>query len=379
MRESLTDAAVGASNHWRGHVFAVMANVLYAVNNVVTKMTLGNFSPILFQLIREAIAGPILIAIAYWWEPVRVQRSHLWLFLAAGSCMWGINLSFAVGVKMTGAVTAAAWQPANPVLLTLLATLCGTESFSVLRFVGIVISALGCLVFVVLGTQLGSPGSQTHTIVGNMLLFAEGLFLALFLMLSKTLVKHYPPLVTLGYSYIVCTVEMLITALIFNTNKPLLDSVCPDCSSYGWDVPETAWPGILFAAFVVSILAYFLSTTALQYLDASIVGAYTVTQPVGTFICAAIVVATSAPPHWGLRAAPHWKDFGILGIVIGLLIVSYDAWLRENSSSSIPESDSLLEKTPTSYQGVDDKLSSNICDPCVKKQPKQHARKSCSD
>lgn len=97
------------------------ANCLFAVGNVVSTITLKGINPILFALIREAVAGPLLVAVARWQYPdVVVKRKDCWRFALTGVSLWANNLCYIVGVKLAGATAAGIWQPAQPVFITLM-------------------------------------------------------------------------------------------------------------------------------------------------------------------------------------------------------------------------------------------------------------------
>lgn len=52
-------------------------------------------------------------------------------------------------------------------------------------------------------------------------------------------------------------------------------------------------------------------------------GIYCAVQPIVTIILGEVVIALSAPPHFGLSGA-NWADFGALSIFAGLALVVFD-------------------------------------------------------
>ena len=131
---------------------------------------------------------------------------------------------------------------------------------------------------------------------------------------------------------------MSATAAAMNNIDTVLNFVCDDCDG-GWHVPEAAWFGIAYYVFAVSVLAYFLMCWGNQYVDPSLLGIYTVTQPVVTVMTASAVIAVSNPPHWGLKGL-KLSDLGAIGVVIGLCIVVYDNKVRSDRKAK----EVLLEK-----------------------------------
>lgn len=68
---------------------------------------------------------------------------------------------------------------------------------------------------------------------------------------------------------------------------------------------------------------YLLVAWGNAYVDASLLGIYSVVQPVVTVLVASIVIALSAPPHWDLKGLSI-SDLGAIGVVLGLVMVVYD-------------------------------------------------------
>jgi len=350
----------------QGHLAVFTANILYGILNVATKLSLSGLNPLMFQLVREIIAGPLLLFIAYQGNPEsRILREDRLKIILCGFCLYGVNSTYVVAVKLTGANTAAAWQPAEPVIMCVMAVALGFERSSILRWLGILIAVAGGLAYVLAGTSR-TQSSDNHGedevafLVGNLLLLAEGVFMAGVILLEKGLLLRYSPSFVLGNAYIVATVLMCITTVVVNQFRPLLDVFCPDCDGYGWNIPDSAWPGILYAALCASALGYYLVAWGNQYIDASVVAVYTVVQPIGTLLCCAAVVVVTA--HSGLHASLQWKDFAVLGICAGLMVVSYDNWLRSKDMatasamlSGSDETDKLLANKPPTYNSISDK------------------------
>lgn len=325
------------SASWRITVCAnlaiFLANSLFAIGNVVSAICLSGMNPVLFALIREAIAGPLLCGIALAKDPdMRPRMEDKWRFFFTGFCLFLNNLCFIVGVKLASATDAGIWQPAQPLFIAIIAILWGYESATWLKFIGIFIAIGGSLVVVLVGAESGEGSSE---ILGNVFLFIQAVFCSLFYVSQKPLLERYTPLVTLGYSYLVATCLMTITAVVVNETGYLLDKLCPDCDG-GWYIPAHGWPGIAYYVFVVSVAAYFLCSWGNQHIDASVLGIYTVVQPVVTVLISSLVIALSSQPHWGLKGLAA-SDLGAIGIIIGLAIVVYDNWSR--SSHKLEEKD----------------------------------------
>ena len=146
------------------------ANVVFAVGNVVGTITLNGMNPILFALIREAVAGPLLCLVAYWSESPKLTRSDLPWFLLTGAMLYLNNLAYILGVKLAGATAAGVWQPAQPVFITVMALLFKYEEAALLKFCGIAIAGAGCLIIVLLSEETDSGKNMA---AGHITLFSQ--------------------------------------------------------------------------------------------------------------------------------------------------------------------------------------------------------------
>ena len=88
-----------------------------------------------------------------------------------------------------------------------------------------------------------------------------------------------------------------------------------------------------------------LQTWGNKSIDASVIGIYTVVQPIVAVIASTFIIAVSSAPHWDLKGLSE-ADSGAVAIVIGLVIVLYDNRRSHNTeqkdSSSAEEGDNLI-------------------------------------
>ena len=291
------------------------------------KMGLSGTNPIVFALIREATAGPLLLMLAYALERKKSfesisMRQDMLPFFISGLCLYGSNLTYILGLKFSNSTTASVWQPAQPLFITCMAIYFKLEKPTILKFMGIAVAAAGCL-FVSLWNSESKDDDAKNELLGNVLFFLQGLCCAGFWVGQKPLLKKFPPITVIGVSDIIACVLMTCTALLINNTSVLLDFICEDCGSFGWVVNKSSWWAIAYWIFGGSILAYLLQTWGNKSIDASVIGIYTVVQPIVAVIASTFIIALSSAPHWDLRGLSE-ADIGAVAIVIGLSIVLYD-------------------------------------------------------
>ena len=330
------------------HIAVISAKVLFGLGFVFGKMGLSGTNPIVFALVREATAGPLLLLLAYALERRTSLKSistrqDLLPFFISGLCLYGSNLTNILGLKFSNSTTASVWQPTHALFITCMAIYFDLEKPTVLKFMGIAVAAAGCL-FVSLWDSESKDDDAKNELVGNLLFFLQGLCAAGFWVGQKPLLKKFPPITVLGVSDIIACGMMTCTALLINNVRDLLDFVCEDCGSTGWVVKKSSWWAIAYWIFGGSILAYMLQTWGNKSIDASVIGIYTVVQPIVAVIASTFIIALSSAPHWNLKGLSE-ADIGAVAIVMGLVIVLYDnrrCHNTEEKDSSSAESDNLI-------------------------------------
>jgi len=310
------------------NVALAAANVIFGLGNIVSKVGIADINPVLFALVREGVAGPMLCVLAHCMEGgARPRREDLWRFALCGGGLFLCNFFYIIGIKLGGATSAAVWQPAQPVFITAMAVALKYEAPSALKFAGIFVASLGCL-FVSLaptllfGQDAGADGGS-DLLLGNLMFFLQVLGCSGFYIAEKPLLERYPPITVVGWSYIFASLLMTATVLSINLTPAALDWVCSKCDGDGWHVNATALWAISYWIFLGSICGYLLNTWGNKHVDASLLGAYTVVQPVATVVCSQVVIAATAPPHYGLVALGY-GDFGAIAIFAGLFLVVRD-------------------------------------------------------
>ena len=340
---------------WMVHLALITTQLSFGGGSVVGKLGVSGTNPVLFALIREGTAGPLLMAIAGFHKFETPKREDMVRLLAAGVCIFLNQFCFIVGLKLSDPTTGSIWQPSQPIFTTALALLLQYEKPDVKKILGILFAVGGAAFMIAYpssndsgssSSSSGSSGSTSNPVVANILFFINCVATSGYVILTKPLLssKKYESISITGWSYISASFLMLITALVINTNDSMLDFVCPkhDCKG-AWSVPNAMIFALLYWIFFNSVLAYGLMTWANGYAKASIVSAYTVLQPVTSAVLSMIIIAIKGH-HWAVTEKgfeePGVKDVGAIGIVIGLALVMMSKTLDEDDNDDDQKSDS---------------------------------------
>ena len=132
------------------HLALAAANSLLGIGSVVSKIGLAGCNPVIFTLLREMLAAPLLFWLSVLLEgparkhsedatrelldPRRRSKPCLSMldmvqFGLAGAFLFGTNLGYIIGVKFLGATPAAIWQSSLPIFTSIIAVAVGMGAY----------------------------------------------------------------------------------------------------------------------------------------------------------------------------------------------------------------------------------------------------------
>lgn len=322
-------------------------------------MPVQDTNPLVFAMIREATAGPLLLCAA-----LLLERKQLWQafrardlgwFCLTGLALFSNQLLFIVGLKLTNSTTASITQPSQPVFVTLLAVILGWERPSFFKLCGIICAVAGSTIMVYFASH--DDNNSKSMVVGLLCFLGNCLGTAVYVILTKPLLTRgtsdskesnegegalpLPPLSVTALSYIFASCGMVLSAVLINSSTGALDLICPGefpngnyCNENGpWYVPPAAIYALLYWIIFSSIMAYFFMTWGNKYAPASIVSVYTTLQPLTSAVLGYLF----------LKVSPSTADLGGFGIIAGLLLVAYDKRRQEEQIQAGAARAPLLE------------------------------------
>mmetsp|Transcript_42389 Transcript_42389/g.37643 ORF Transcript_42389/g.37643 Transcript_42389/m.37643 type:complete len:378 (-) Transcript_42389:11-1144(-) len=325
------------------HAALILAQTLFGGGSIIGKLGLPNTNPVLFALIREGIAGPLLCIIAYAKDRDIPKLSDLKLFILPGLCLFLNQFCFIVGLNLSSSIQASAWQPSQGILAVIYGFIFGIErKFDKYKVFGILIGTAGAL-FMILYDNHDSSSSNSiwADFGGSIMFFLNCSATVMYLILSKPVFKKYPTSTITGYSYIVASILMVFAALIVANVPSLLNGVCPTgCSA--WHVPTVTIYALIYWILCESVAAYLLITWANRWADPSLNLAYTVLQPLTAVIMAEVLIIFNIVPVCHNKSSDKsnciygadWNDLGAIGIAFGLLLVIYSSRLQQKENEN---------------------------------------------
>eukprot|EP00743_Colponemidia_sp_Colp-15_P004165 GILK01004494.1.p1 GENE.GILK01004494.1~~GILK01004494.1.p1 ORF type:complete len:361 (+),score=37.47 GILK01004494.1:30-1085(+) len=285
---------------WRIHAALACSALLSGGGAVIGKLGLsGSVNPVVFGLYREAITGPILVLLAYFFHKkldFLTVRNLGWFFLA-GALLFGNQILYIVGLSACDPNLAAMLQPSQPIFTMIFAVLLKMEKMSLWKALGILAATCGATTMVLFSNG-GSVSFNFAALyfIGNCMCSA-GCLLA-----CKPLLRVIP--------------SMWVTAICY-----LCAASCMFCVStqylstpHVWLLPSEAFYALIYFVICQSILAYLLLMWANQFVPGSVASAYTTLQPLAAAVLSAIIFSHT----------PSVGDLGGIGILLGLFCVAMD-------------------------------------------------------
>lgn len=286
------------------YVSLLIAILIWGFAYVVTKSGLDAVPPMMFALLRYAVASLLLVPLALARGglarlPQPVPWRTLVLMAIVGVALYYVLFNLALAY--TSASQTALIQSAFPALVAILAVLWLHERVTRQRFAGIGLAIVGVVLIVT--TQDDSAAS--NPLLGNALAFASVLSWSVYTILAKRISNADPIAVTAVIS-LIGTVMLVPVALLENADLSLSS------------IPRDGWLAIVYLGGLASAASYLLYSRALRDIDASLVGTYINLSPVIGVVSGVLVLGESL------------TTFAIIGGVLVLIGV----WLSSRKSAA---------------------------------------------
>ena len=262
------------------YVLLIIAILIWGFAYVVTKSGLSALPPMLFALLRYAVASVLLV-------PLALARGGLaklpqpvpWKMLLLMS-LTGVGLYyvlFNLSLSYTSASQTALIQSAFPAIVAIMAVFWLHEHLTRRRIVGIALAVAGVALIVARGP---ADAAARDPLLGNLLAFASVLCWGTYTILAKRMANVDPIALTATISLI--GTAMLVPAVLIESAPLALSAISRE-----------GWLAILYLGGLASAASYLLYMRALRELDASLVGTYINLSPVIGVVSGVLVLGES--------------------------------------------------------------------------------------
>ncbi len=251
----------------KAHLALLSTTLIFGfVYNIVKSLMPVMLSPL--QLIFIRLLGGVLI---FWlfqrlFVPEKVERKDLVMLAICGMFGFALNQTlFYEGLNLSTPVDASLIHVLNPILVMIFASFLIGEKVTWKKAGGIALGASGVLILVLYGRKASMDGNHA---LGNLLIFLNMVFYALYLVLIKPLVGKYH------------TTTILKWVSFFGFLFILPFSLKPAMDINFAAITPTAWLGIIYIIILNTFVAYLLINFALKSLSTTTVSYYSYLQPV---------------------------------------------------------------------------------------------------
>jgi len=187
--------------------------LIWGINFMAIKYTLGEMLPMVFASIRFSLAATFLVAVVLIaGQNLHFHRYDFWRILLLGLVGNSIYQAlFVEGAARTTASNAAILLATTPIFVTLLSALFHLERITPWTVVGVFISFAGILM--VIGMGKGGVSFDRDMLPGNLIVLLSSLCWSSYTLMSRPLLRRYPPLKLTAISMLMGAPVLIILAV----------------------------------------------------------------------------------------------------------------------------------------------------------------------
>lgn len=292
--------SIKTSNTLKAHLALLLVNLIYGASHIIAKGIMPSYiTPAPFILLR-VLGATVLFWLISLIQPIeKLDRKDYFYFAVLGLFGVAINqLCFFYGLNLSNSINSGIIMTINPILVSVLSFFFLKEKLSFKNWFGIFIGCLGAVLLISYGQKINTDG-----LTGDLLLVINATSYAIYLILSKPMMKKYKPLTVITYVFSFGLFWVLLfppaTLGIFNV----------DFSAF---TPIITLQVIMIIV-VMTFLTYLLTMYALKYLKASVSSSYIYLQPI-------FVILFSIMMAYAFGNSNFYQYFTIEKLIFMLLI-----------------------------------------------------------
>ncbi len=246
-------------------LFSVSA--IYALSYTLTKVVMPQWIEprgfILLRLIGAFLLMlPIQIFLVKEWVQNVKDLIHIAICALFGVC--ANMLLFFEGLSIASPIDTGLIMITTPILVFLGAWLLGKESMTWRKAIGLLLGTGCAMALIGMADHTAAEGST----FGNLLIFLNAAFFAVYLIISKPLMQRYSPITIVIYTF-------------FFGGLMVLPFGARQLAAVQWNaMPASALAIVGYTIVFVTFITYFLNAWSLKRVSSSTVGSYIYVQPV---------------------------------------------------------------------------------------------------
>ncbi len=278
------DRTAASATDWTGHLALLVVQLCFGLFPVLVKFALLGLTPRALASWRMLTGASILGALVWWRfgrRAVPGRRDLVLLLLCSALGVVANQVLALEGFARSTAVNAGLIMTLIPVFSFGLAALAGQERFDLRRAAGLPLGLLGA--GILLSQRAETPELTRQYLTGNLLMAANTLCYAAYLVLSRRLLARHHPTVVIAWVYLLS----LWAVPFLLRGESLVIEPGPDA--------RAAWAGLAFVLAFPTVLAYLLNTFALSRVPVSVTAVYIYLQPLIATAGGVVILGESVP------------------------------------------------------------------------------------
>ncbi len=251
----------------RAHLFLLIVNVIYGANYTIAKNLMREYiQPKGFILLRVIGATTLFVLISPFFKKERIQKKDVPLLALCGLFGVAINqLLFFKGLSLTGVINASLILTTNPMLVLMMAALLLKERITKWKIGGILAGASGAILLILFSNH---SDDGKHALAGDVCIFLNAFFYAVYIVLVKPLMIKYHPVTVIKWVFIFG----LPVVTVFGYGE---------LSEVQWHTfNANTWMGVSFVVIGSTFIAYLFNIIALKDVSPEVVSIYIYVQPI---------------------------------------------------------------------------------------------------
>jgi len=255
------------NNKYKIHIALFIVSLIYGATFTIAKVVMNGYIPPFAFIMLRIWTATILLFIfhsVFIKEKIRDKSDLRKIGICAVFGVVANMLLFFKGLSLTVPINGSVLMMNTPIFVVIFAAILLKEKLSVLKIGGILVASAGA-VLLIAGTTL-SFSSTTAT--GDLLVTANAIVYAFYLVYAKPLAQKYHPLTVTLYCFMIGSV--LVIPFAWN-----------DFTQIQWSgFPAKIWIYTAFITVGATFFTYVLNAYALRHASPSLVGTYIYLQPV---------------------------------------------------------------------------------------------------
>lgn len=260
---------------WRVHLPLLIVQIAFGSLPPFTKLTLKYFPPMSVVFFR-IFSTTVLLSLIYFLlkrEEIKEKKHFAWFALLGFFGVAGNQLLYLNGISITTAVNAGILVTTIPIFTLLVALLLKKEELSFIKLAGVLIALGGVAYLIDFGRF-----NLNENILGDFLIICNSCFYAVYLVISKNMLRIYSSFTVITYVFIFSL--FLVAPFTLGSITQINYSL----------IPPEGYFALLMVLVAGTFIPYFVVTFALQNTTSSSVAIYSYLQPVIATSLSAIIV-----------------------------------------------------------------------------------------